>query len=239
MNAATWLTDGTTALVANVDRSQGCASLVDGVLECMIHRRMVRDDGRGVGEALNETGLDGNGLIITGSTWVHLSPLADAAYHARATANALYTPVHQSYAPLSESIAEYIGGHQVNATFLRTDLPLQVELITAQVFTEGKVLIRLAHSYGVGESQAYSTPVTVDLSTLFVVPIIDAQEMNLSAALPKGTRSRYEWNTTESADSAPWRPSSRRGRPEVAAAGLNVTINPAEVRTFLCTVAHG
>ena len=41
-----------------VDRSEGGASLADGTLEVMVHRRMLKDDGRGVGEALNETGVE-------------------------------------------------------------------------------------------------------------------------------------------------------------------------------------
>lgn len=38
------------------DRSQGGASLRDGELELMVHRRLQADDARGVGEPLNETG---------------------------------------------------------------------------------------------------------------------------------------------------------------------------------------
>ncbi len=37
------------------DFAQGAGSVVDGQLELMVHRRMVADDGRGVGEPLNET----------------------------------------------------------------------------------------------------------------------------------------------------------------------------------------
>lgn len=36
------------------DRSCGGTSLEEGQLEIMVHRRLVRDDSRGVGEPLNE-----------------------------------------------------------------------------------------------------------------------------------------------------------------------------------------
>ena len=44
-------------LTANVatDRAQGAASLEEGELEVMVHRRVLHDDYRGVGEPLNET----------------------------------------------------------------------------------------------------------------------------------------------------------------------------------------
>ncbi len=38
------------------DRSQGGSSLNSGEVEIMIHRRLIKDDDRGVGEPLNETG---------------------------------------------------------------------------------------------------------------------------------------------------------------------------------------
>ena len=37
------------------DRAQGCSSLADGELELLAHRRLLTEDQRGVGEALNET----------------------------------------------------------------------------------------------------------------------------------------------------------------------------------------
>ncbi|CAD8098565.1 unnamed protein product [Paramecium sonneborni] len=44
------------------DRSQGGTSLHSGQLELMIHRRLLKDDARGVGEPLNEKQSNGRGL---------------------------------------------------------------------------------------------------------------------------------------------------------------------------------
>ena len=140
VNAVQWLADSTTALVINNDRSQGGASITDGSLEFMVHRRMTQDDGRGVGEALNETGLDGQGLIITGTHVVHVVPVAYAADAARITQSIMYTPLHQSYAPLSGSVSDYLSGHKAEVSFLKTELPVNVDLISAHVL-DGKVLL--------------------------------------------------------------------------------------------------
>ena len=44
------------------DRSEGGTSLHPGDVELMLHRRLLVDDGKGVGEPLNEKGLDGKGI---------------------------------------------------------------------------------------------------------------------------------------------------------------------------------
>ncbi|CAD8084472.1 unnamed protein product [Paramecium primaurelia] len=52
---------GEVAAILN-DRSQGGTSLHSGELELMIHRRLLKDDARGVGEPLNEKQSNGRGL---------------------------------------------------------------------------------------------------------------------------------------------------------------------------------
>ncbi|XP_062099500.1 probable alpha-mannosidase At5g13980 [Humulus lupulus] len=47
--------DSISELSVLVDRSVGGSSLVDGQIELMLHRRLLHDDSRGVGEVLNET----------------------------------------------------------------------------------------------------------------------------------------------------------------------------------------
>jgi lysosomal alpha-mannosidase len=44
------------------DRCQAGTSLKDGTIELLIHRRLVRDDDKGVVEPLNETDSNGKGL---------------------------------------------------------------------------------------------------------------------------------------------------------------------------------
>ncbi|KAI8796760.1 lysosomal alpha-mannosidase, partial [Biomphalaria glabrata] len=49
------------------DRPQGGSSLGSGVVELMVHRKLLNDDGLGVGEALNDVGSDKEGVIYTGT----------------------------------------------------------------------------------------------------------------------------------------------------------------------------
>jgi len=70
---AAYIKDAGAQLTLLVDAAQGVASLADGQLEVMIHRRLTQDDSRGVSEPLNETeytkpyvGInepDGGGLV--------------------------------------------------------------------------------------------------------------------------------------------------------------------------------
>jgi len=46
------------------DRSQGGSVESNGVIELMQNRRLLHDDGRGVGEALNETNIYGQGIQV-------------------------------------------------------------------------------------------------------------------------------------------------------------------------------
>jgi len=59
------LEDDTARMAILTDRAQGGSSLKDGSLELMVHRRLLKDDAFGVGEALNETEF-GDGLIARG-----------------------------------------------------------------------------------------------------------------------------------------------------------------------------
>ncbi|OWM66454.1 hypothetical protein CDL15_Pgr013671 [Punica granatum] len=60
INLGIYTTDQKSEFSVLVDRSVGGASIKDGEVELMLHRRMLQDDARGVGEALDETDCIGN-----------------------------------------------------------------------------------------------------------------------------------------------------------------------------------
>ncbi len=66
-------------LTVMTDRAQGCSSQGNGAVEVMVHRRCLKDDTQGVGEPLNETGLDGKGLRVRGLHRISLDPLVQGA----------------------------------------------------------------------------------------------------------------------------------------------------------------
>lgn len=55
------------------DRSQGGSSLKDGEVELMVHRRLLKDDAKGVDEALNETEFN-QGVVARGQHYLILGP---------------------------------------------------------------------------------------------------------------------------------------------------------------------
>jgi len=54
-----------------------------------VHRRTLHDDGRGVGEPINETGVDGEGLIIKGSHILLLDSINQSTFQHRLIAEAM------------------------------------------------------------------------------------------------------------------------------------------------------
>ena len=234
MNAVQWLADETSAMVAVNDRSQGGTSLVDGQLEFMVHRRLQADDGRGVAEPLNEPGEDGKGLVITGRHYVSIVPSQHAAQLARELQSLVYFTPLVAFTPVS-SIDSYTASHHSSLSYLATDLPPNVELITAQLLHDGSTLIRLAHQYGINESADLSQPATVDLTTLFTQPPTAVHELSLTAAYPAGTHVPMEWNTTDGAigrRALVGEKVRRRWGEGGRLWDTMVTLQPLEIRTF-------
>ena len=234
-----------------VDRAQGCASLNDGELEFLLHRRLFRDDGKGLNEPLNETqGIVsgrrtqrlGKGLTITGTHYLILrsTPVERATNEFRALQARVYSPLHLLSSPMpSSSVASYLSSHTAMRSFLSTALPPQLDLITLQQLTATRGLVRFAHAYGRNgiDEGGLSVAVALNLTaSIFARPISSWEAVSLSAnQKPVQQRPQYSWRVQgEGIDAMP------AVVPRSAAVnGLNVpvVVDAMEVVTFLVDFA--
>ena len=219
-----------------VDRSEGGSSLVDGALELMVHRRMQHDDGRGVGEPLNEPGLDGNGLIVRGRHWLLAAPTAaaPAAYKAL-HAVALGAPTTlQMFAGLGAlTPAQWLAAHTATASVLAAPLPANVYLTTLHAHNDSTLLLRLAHLYDAGEDAVLSQPATVNLTSLLAgKTITSAVDMTLPGTQPLAAVPRRTYTTDGGASyTVPVLPAPPAG------AKMTIVLQAQEIRTLLVTVS--
>ncbi|NWI62624.1 MA2B1 mannosidase, partial [Todus mexicanus] len=128
-----------------------------------VHRRLLYDDNRGVGEALLEPGPDKRGLVVRGRHLVLLDEAAAAAERHRPLAQELVTAPYVVLAPGEGP--SYRGHRPGRPQFsgLRRELPPNIHLLTLAPWGAGTVLLRLEHQFGRGESANGSRPVTLDL----------------------------------------------------------------------------
>ncbi|CAN0331412.1 unnamed protein product [Ectocarpus fasciculatus] len=92
----------TNQLSVLTDRAQGVSSLADGELELMAHRRLLTEDQRGVGEALNETtgGMshfpdwkrEGDGEVFRGTHYLVISKKKDGMKAVRSLMDEVFSP---------------------------------------------------------------------------------------------------------------------------------------------------
>uniref|UniRef100_J3KV59 Alpha-mannosidase n=1 Tax=Oryza brachyantha TaxID=4533 RepID=J3KV59_ORYBR len=234
VNLGIYVEDGSRELSILVDRSVGGASIKDGQIELMLHRRLLHDDGRGVAEALNETTCFDNrceGLVIEGKYYLKIDPQGEGARWRR-------TFGQEIYSPLLLAFAEQDGGNWVNShvtKFSAMDptysLPDNVALLTLQELQDGSVLLRLAHLYEAGEHKDLSALASVDLKRVFPDKKIGKiVETSLSVNQERAAmeKRRLKWKV----EGPPADEKIIRGGP-VDPSKLVVDLGPMEIRTFL------
>ncbi|KAF5479242.1 hypothetical protein F2P56_000079 [Juglans regia] len=234
INLGIYMQDNQTEFSILVDRSIGGTSTVDGQIELMLHRRLLLDDSRGVAEALNETVCVHNkctGLTIQGKFYYRFDPLGEGAKWRR-------TVGQEIYSPLLLAFAEQDGDNWMNshvASFSGIDssysLPDNVALVTLQELDDGKVLLRLAHLFEIGEDRDLSVLTRVELKKLFPKQKISkVTETNLSANQERTEmeKKRLVWKVEGSSREE----KIVRGGP-VDPAKLVIELAPMEIRTFV------
>ena len=172
----------------------------------------------------------GVGLIVLGRHRLVLLPLSQATTALREGQQRLYRPLHPVFAPTNDTAETWKAAGRVGElSFLQTELPPSVELMTLQVLFDGSVLLRLAHQFAVGEPG--SAPVTVDLSTLFVQPIKTIKQRTLTAnADYKGRlRERLPYETNREVSEEEW---DRIDSMHQGLQDTTITLYPMQIAAF-------
>ncbi|XP_014118291.1 PREDICTED: lysosomal alpha-mannosidase [Pseudopodoces humilis] len=220
VNTRIFIKDRQVQLTVLTDRSQGGSSVMDGSLELMVHRRLLQDDNRGLGEPLDEPGEAGRGLVVRGRHRLLLDTPAATGAH-RPLAQEMVTPPHLVLAPGQ-------GPHLRQFSGLRRALPPRLQLLSVEPRGAGTLLLRLEQLL---ERHNGSRPVSVDVTTLFsAFTITSLREMALGGDIPLHSVSRLLWNT------ATGTPKPRRA-PRLDP--RRVRLEPMEIRTFLASVRYG
>ncbi|KAI3665362.1 hypothetical protein L6452_43986 [Arctium lappa] len=236
LNLGMFTTNNKTELSVLVDRATGGASINDGQMEIMFHRRMLYDDGRGVGEALDETVCTKTtcqGLAVLGTYYMSADHVGSGSRWRRTTGQEIYSPLLLAFT--HEKQDDWKASHSTRSTTMDPNytLPPNVALITLQELEGGSVLLRLAHLYEAGEDVDLSTMVKVELKKMFAAKTIKMiTETSLSANQDKSAIKRMPWKVEDGSGSksAP----IRGGRVDPSA--LVVELGPMEIRTFILQI---
>eukprot|EP00268_Persea_americana_P056668 TRINITY_DN6711_c0_g2_i1.p1 TRINITY_DN6711_c0_g2~~TRINITY_DN6711_c0_g2_i1.p1 ORF type:complete len:1015 (-),score=152.71 TRINITY_DN6711_c0_g2_i1:139-3183(-) len=239
INLGIYMEDDSKELSVLVDRSVGGSSIVDGQIELMLHRRLLHDDSRGVGETLNETVCvadDCRGLTIQGKFYVRLDPLGEGASWRRSFSQEIYSPLLLAFT--QQDGDKWTSSHKLNFSVMGPSysLPDNVAMITLQELEDGSVLLRLAHLYEMGEDKNLSVMASVDLEKLFPnKKISKLTEVSLSTNQERAEmlKKRLVWQVK--ADRM--EDTTVRGGP-VDVSKPVVMIGPMEIRTFIITFEY-
>ncbi|GAB1602915.1 lysosomal alpha-mannosidase-like [Argonauta hians] len=211
------------------DRSQGGSSLRSGHIELMLHRRLLYDDGRGVGEALNETGPDGQGLIARGKHYLYLdTKLKSTNFHRQKAVSVFLHPV-LAFSELQMSNQEWKSKFKTEWSALKQSLPINVNILTLQQWGKNTLLIRLEHFFEKNEG-IFSKPVTISLKELFAhFKVITVEELVLGANMKLSDLHRLKWNTKEK---------SKDYNNHFKKQGFTITLSPMEIKTLAVTISR-
>jgi alpha-mannosidase len=239
VTTAIYIQDDNAALSVVTDRTQGGACLENGVIELMVQRRLLFDDGRGVGECLNETtdGVtpyppfgdatrQGTGIVIRGKHRISIGKGHRGASLSRSVMDKAFAEPLVFVASALAGEAPTFRSSSVSA--LKQALPKNVMLVTYLRRRSDMFLVRLAHQYAPGDDPTLSRAAEVDLSFLFRdYTIKSIRETTLS-----GNQDYQSWADRR----MDWTGTGKISPPfnfdDTYATAMTVTIQPMDIRTF-------
>ncbi|KAL0858609.1 hypothetical protein ABMA27_012444 [Loxostege sticticalis] len=233
--AASLKDDSNFQLTVLPDRAVGAASLQEGCIEIMIHRRLLHDDAFGVDEALNETEY-GKGLVVRGNHRFFFT--IDPVTFKDVLEMRLRPQVFVSDA----KDLNYGSWMNLNneKSWLQAPLPDGVHFLTLEPFgIEGQhqLLIRLENYLDESESSSR----VVDLGQLLTISSFDSVGEKALAA-DRGVKEKWSWSTIEEfsesfndqyGSSKPVRKAHEKS--EKSDDSYKVNLDAKQIRTFVVT----
>ncbi|XP_025265136.1 lysosomal alpha-mannosidase isoform X1 [Camponotus floridanus] len=220
------------------DRAQGGSSLQDGAIELMLHRRLLKDDAFGVGEALNETAF-GEGLVVRGTHYLFGGKLKNVdEFVLKEKELALKLALHPWIigSPItSEQYTNILSKVKTLVSGLTKALPPNVHILTLEPWKDDTILLRLEHIFEVGEAQQLSQPVEVNIQDLFSTFLIESiKETTLGANQLLSENNRMEWEPET--NEIILNEDDNVQPVEIHDNVVNVLLKPMEIRTFILKV---
>uniref|UniRef100_A0AAG5DR73 Alpha-mannosidase n=1 Tax=Anopheles atroparvus TaxID=41427 RepID=A0AAG5DR73_ANOAO len=223
------------------DRAQGGSSLKDGQLELMVHRRLLRDDAFGVGEALNETQF-GAGLVARGKHWLFfgssqkdVSPTLYAKE--RFLQNKVLLPSWTFVNPVDNVLSydDYLTNFRNIYSAIAQQLPPNVNLLTLEPWKDGTVLVRFEHLFEKIEDPVYSQTVRFNVrNVLFALNIESIHETTLGANQWKKDMVRLQFSTESTANEVTDNVFLTENIPIAdESTNFDIELQPMEIRTFV------
>jgi len=230
MVAQSFLTNSNLQFGALSERTVGVASLATGQLEMMLHRRCSQDDGRGMGEALNDD------TIVTPSfryTFGAHTVLEESRPHKSVTFQ--HRP-RNFYGPSVNSIATWANNYRTSLSIIASSLPNNVHLLAFKVVVNSdweKATIRLMHIYEKDNHPVLSQPASVVLETLFNATYYVSQELELSGLTPMAKMEKLRWNSERFSPAADqyWAQVAMEANMPTKV----VNLNPMQIKTYELT----
>ncbi|RZC32449.1 lysosomal alpha-mannosidase [Asbolus verrucosus] len=186
-------------LAVLTDRSQGGSSIRDGEIELMVHRACHSDDGRGVGENLDEQEY-GQGIEVRGKHFLVVGPSQPQNSQKSLAAIERDIAQRKTLAPWAFVTSQDVSTklNILEFSSLKVPLPDNVQILTLEPWDDGTLLLRLEHLLEKGEDENLSKEVTVDLTDLFVkFTITELQETTLGGNILLQESTRLHWPGSE------------------------------------------
>ena len=211
-----------------------------------MHRRLLADDSRGVGEPLNETTSItpypnpqriGDGIVSRGRHVLLLSPALSGLRELRTRMDQEFLPLSTYFGVSSGDLAKDLSAEiAMLKPVLASELPVNVHLMTLQQWQHDSVLVRLSHQFAVEEDAELSGAVVVDVAAL-LSPLkpVSMTEMTVTANQDRVGMLSKKLRWSES-NSVRLDAQVTALRAQAESGSMSIELHAMEVRTFIVKI---